>query len=365
MNSFIWDEQFKTGIDVVDEQHHYLVDLINQIGDQLSNSKPTAGELDKMFHKVKSYTQFHFDDEEKMMLNMQIDPRHTEHHFKLHQIFLTQVSELHKRVTIETADKLLKLLINWLAYHILGIDKDMSKQVKAIESGMSPADAYESEERKKSESIEPILLALNNLFEQVTERNHQLIELNNSLEKKVIERTKELTLANEKLEKAVITDVLTNLPNRRYAMEKLTQLWLSSSREHSKFVCMMIDADHFKEVNDTYGHDSGDKVLTSLAQSLQAAVRQTDIVCRLGGDEFLIICPNTDIEQGLVVAQGVHSAVTKLNVICGEGVWKGSISIGVAARTDDMKEFEEVIKLADNAVYAAKKAGKNQIKTAQ
>jgi hemerythrin len=364
MDSFVWDDQFKTGIDIVDEQHHFLVDLINQIGEQLTNAKPTVHDLEKMFIKVKDYTQYHFDDEEKMMRHMQLDKRHTDHHFKLHEIFLTQVSELQNRVTVDTADQLLKLLINWLAYHILGIDKDMSKQVTAIKSGMSPADAYDTEERKKSESIEPILLALNNLFEQVTERNHQLIELNNSLEKKVDERTLELTQANEKLEKMVITDVLTNLPNRRFAMDQLTQLW-SISNTSQPLVCMMIDADHFKEVNDTYGHDAGDTVLIELSSTLKASVRNSDIVCRLGGDEFLIICPDTDLHKGLSIAQQIHSAVSLLKVPCGTGEWKGSISIGIAERTDSMHEFEEMMKLADNAVYAAKEAGKNQIKSVQ
>jgi len=127
-------------------------------------------------------------------------------------------------------------------------------------------------------------------------------------------------------------------------------------------VCMMIDADHFKEVNDTYGHDAGDLVLRELATALKHAVRSDDIVCRLGGDEFFIICPQTDKAGGMHFAETICQSIAALRVPTGDGAWQGSVSIGVAARSDEMDNLDELMKLADEGVYLAKKAGKNCVR---
>lgn len=103
-----------------------------------------------------------------------------------------------------------------------------------------------------------------------------------------------------------MTDALTGLPNRRHALQQLKTLWEESTRSASPLSVMMIDADHFKEVNDTCGHDAGDLVLGELARTLQHAVRTDDLVSRLGGDEFLIICPDTDSSGGRQIAETVR-----------------------------------------------------------
>jgi len=126
---------------------------------------------------------------------------------------------------------------------------------------------------------------------------------------------------------------------------------------------MMIDADHFKEVNDTYGHDAGDDVLRGLAKELQGSVRSDDIVCRLGGDEFLIICPNTGLKGGMTIAELTRKKVADLRIQTGDGNWHGSISVGVAVRLSTMNHHEELIKIADDGVYAAKRDGKNCVRT--
>jgi len=128
---------------------------------------------------------------------------------------------------------------------------------------------------------------------------------------------------------------------------------------------MMIDADHFKEINDTYGHDAGDTVLCELARTLQHSVRTDDFVCRLGGDEFLIICPKTDSKGGLNIAQIVRSKVSEMSVKTGGGFWNGSVSIGLAGYHKNMKNYEALIKAADEGVYEAKKAGKNCVRTSK
>ena len=175
----------------------------------------------------------------------------------------------------------------------------------------------------------------------------------------LLRKTLELSEANQKLGELASTDVLTGLSNRRHAMQILEHLWAESIKNSTPLACMMIDADGFKEINDSYGHDAGDIVLRELAKELQYAVRTDDIVCRLGGDEFLIICPNTNEEGSMHIANITHSKISELTVEVAGGAWKGSISVGVAVKTDSMQTPGNLIKAADRGVYAAKKVGKN------
>lgn len=129
--------------------------------------------------------------------------------------------------------------------------------------------------------------------------------------------------------------------------------------------CMMIDADGFKVINDSYGHDAGDVVLRQLARCLRNSVRNDDVVCRLGGDEFLIVCGHTTLAGALITAEKLRREVSTLRVSAGDGIWNGSVSVGVAERTPSLKTFEELLKLADEAVYAAKRNGRNCVATVQ
>ncbi len=153
--------------------------------------------------------------------------------------------------------------------------------------------------------------------------------------------------------------MLTGLPNRRHAMRCLGLAWEESIKENSPLSCMMIDADGFKQINDNYGHDAGDEVLRQLSRNLQYAVRTDDIVCRLGGDEFLVICPHTPEVGAAQLAEKVRQTIAALHVPAGKGEWHGSISIGVAERKAAMGTLEELIKAADEGVYRAKKNGRN------
>jgi hemerythrin len=209
-----------------------------------------------------------------------------------------------------------------------------------------------------------LLEALDGLFKEVSTQNKQLKLLNESLEEKVALRTQELSEANKSLEVLSLTDVLTGLPNRRHAMRLLSSLWGKAEQDDLPLVGMMIDADHFKEVNDTYGHDAGDLVLIDLARTLKESLRNDDAVCRLGGDEFFIICPNTDNDGGLQIAEATRKAVSELRVPTGGEPWHGSISIGVASRQPEMTSYQDLIKQADQGVYNAKEAGKNCVRSA-
>jgi len=299
------------------------------------------------------------------MQNAGIDKRHLKLHRREHQNFFQDVSLLHKEILSDTeltAKDLFEFLINWLVYHILGSDKNMARQINKISAGNSAEEAFVAEEQERDSSTAPLLKSLNNLFQQVANRNRQLAELNRGLEARVERRTRELQDANQKLEQLATTDMLTGLANRRFAMQALEQLWAETARDNTPLGCMLIDADHFKQINDNYGHDAGDTVLCQLAKQLQYAMRTDDIVCRLGGDEFLIICPNTDNKGLLHIAEQMHEQVARMQVQVDGGCWNGSISVGVAVKSSAMTNTADLIKAADNGVYAAKAAGKNCIR---
>jgi hemerythrin len=365
VESFHWDKHFETGLDEVDKQHHHLVDVINRFGDLLSQLDGVSfGDIETVFNELAAYAQYHFKEEEATMTQIGLDTRYVTHHVQLHVNFLQELARMREGVSPQKPDAakpLLRFLTYWLAFHILGTDQSMARQIKAIQAGQKPADAFSAEEVMKEGATEPLLHALNGLFHQVSERNRELLELNRTLEEKVAERTRALLEANTRLEEMALTDVLTGLSNRRHAMARLAHDWSESLRNGTPLACMMIDADGFKQINDNFGHDAGDEVLMKLSKNLRYAVRTDDIVCRLGGDEFLIICPNTSLEGALHAAELMRQTISTLRVSAGSGVWSGSISVGVAVRTPEMFSPEDLLKAADEGVYIAKRNGRNRV----
>ena len=366
MESFRWSKHFVTGLSKVDKQHHHLVDLINQFGDLLADNDVQMQDVNRLFSQLADYAVYHFQEEERLMEEVKLDGRHRNHHIAVHKSFLSDVTSIYSVISqdnLHKVESLLDFLIHWLAYHILGEDKAMARQITAIQCGMSPHEAYDTLEQERDNATAPLIDALKGLFELVSMRNKELKQLNESLEKEVASRTRELSEANLHLEELSLTDVLTGLPNRRHAMRLLSALWDEALHKDSQLVCMMIDADYFKEANDVYGHDAGDEVLKELAKTLRHSLRNDDTVCRLGGDEFLIICPNTDKDGGMHVAELIRKTVSTLRVPTGGEFWYGSVSVGVASRLPDMKSHEELIKMADKGVYAAKQDGRNCVRT--
>jgi hemerythrin len=357
-----------TGLDVVDEQHHRLVDVINRFGDVVMRRKGVSAiEMETVFAELAAYARYHFAAEESLMAAMRLDPRHVAQHRQSHASFIDEVTQLHDGVAPNNrgaAKSLMQFLTHWLAYHILGSDQFMAKQIAAIQAGSRPEDAYLADMLSDDPATDALLAALNGLFQQVSQRNRELVKLNKSLEARVAERTHALTEANRQLDHLANTDILTGLPNRRYALRQFAAEWEAALRDGTPLSCMMIDADGFKQINDSYGHDAGDAVLCALATQLKDTVRTDDIVCRLGGDEFLILCSRTPLEGALQLAESLRRTVAALRVPAGCGEWRGSVSIGVATRTAATRGLEDLMKMADLGVYAAKHGGRNRVAAA-
>lgn len=181
---------------------------------------------------------------------------------------------------------------------------------------------------------------------------------------RIADRYQDMLLdSNAQLKAASTHDQLTGLPNRRLMIERLTAEASSVDRRREAFSLALIDIDHFKKINDAYGHDAGDALLVSIAGALRETLRDYDLCARWGGEEFLILLPETDGAGALVIAERLRSIIENLRT---NGVPEGaqpSVSIGLAEHRPQT-EYSETIKRADVALYGAKHAGRNRISLA-
>ncbi len=158
------------------------------------------------------------------------------------------------------------------------------------------------------------------------------------------------------------TDALTGLPNHRAVRDTVKRVVAQASRTVAPLTAVMLDLDHFKQINDTYGHDRGDDVLAAVGSTLESAVRESDFVGRYGGEEFILLLPATAAEQGLLVAEKVRAAVAKIRI---PGVDRRiTASFGVAAIPEHAGDGDGLVRAADRALYAAKTAGRNRTEVA-
>lgn len=170
----------------------------------------------------------------------------------------------------------------------------------------------------------------------------------------------ELAISNRKLEHYALTDLLTGLPNRRAGMDRLNQVWSAANRFGQGLAVMMMDIDRFKDVNDTHGHAVGDKVLADVGRLIHGTARKDDHVCRVGGEEFLVICQNTDLKSSVLAAERLRQKVKSARIRIGEVELQTTISIGVAYKEAGMADADSLVIAADRALYAAKQSGRNR-----
>ena len=172
---------------------------------------------------------------------------------------------------------------------------------------------------------------------------------------------KELALSHRQQQVLALTDQLTKLPNRRAAMNALDQAWNRSSRSQAPCALLILDIDHFKTINDRYGHAVGDQVLRSTAAVLKNAVRRDETIGRIGGEEFLLISTRLDLREAVVAAERLRRQLEHATIDAGGDPIQVAASIGIAAREADMLSAEALMIAADKALYAAKNAGRNRL----
>ena len=177
----------------------------------------------------------------------------------------------------------------------------------------------------------------------------------------------ENTFNRARLVRSGLTDTLTGWHNRRYLKSRLVEELSRAGREHSPLTCLMIDVDHFKRVNDRFGHLVGDEVLREVAQRIESEVRTSDVAARYGGEEFVVLLPNTNLSDAERLAQRVRTAVAGSPIALADGSQLDlTVSIGLAqTRPGSDAELklagERLLAQADVALYEAKGAGRNAV----
>jgi diguanylate cyclase (GGDEF)-like protein len=190
----------------------------------------------------------------------------------------------------------------------------------------------------------------NNMVTRLRQGREKLAAINETLRQK-----------NEELHEISITDSLTALYNRKHLMETLDKEVARSERHKHTFALLVIDIDHFKEYNDTYGHLAGDEVLRRLAAVFKKSIRSCDYAARYGGEEFIVLLPEISAEDGVQAAERIRNQVAEKKFGSNKKPIVVTVSVGVAAYPKDGKDPESVIKKADGALYKAKEHGRNRV----
>lgn len=193
------------------------------------------------------------------------------------------------------------------------------------------------------------------LEEAYLEKDQALAKLK-QIHLEIEQKQAELMEMNAVLIELSTTDKLTGLRNRRYLQEKLEEQIALQSRNTEPFSLCMIDIDHFKKVNDTFGHPTGDYVLEKLASILKSHSRKEDIVARYGGEEFILLLPNTDISESKRIAESLRQFIAS-------SAWEiGTITVSIGIATYISNDTEiTILQKADQALYASKEQGRNRV----
>ncbi|MEK4112942.1 sensor domain-containing diguanylate cyclase [Paenibacillus sp. FSL M7-1414] len=227
--------------------------------------------------------------------------------------------------------------------------------VRQTRNGESVVDCVVVVMRKRIEHEKDILhtkTKLQELYQATQEANKELERLHE--EYKIKEQA--LIKVNDQLETMASTDLLTGLKNRRFFQEKMLESLMMFQEKQRYFSLLVVDIDHFKSINDTYGHPIGDLVLGNLAGLLQSVSRSTDVVARYGGEEFVVILPDCEEEQAIGIAERYRSQVASADW----GEYNITVSIGAATVVEEDTE-KTLFQRADNALYASKTGGRNRV----
>lgn len=198
MQAFVWTKQFETGIASVDAQHRHLVDIVNQMGTALIDGNTSETSLSGVFTELATYAEFHFSDEERLMLEAGLDPAHIESHRQHHRQFVDQLTQMWRRRTAlsDSVEALQGFLASWLTFHILEEDQSMARQMVLVAQGVSAPKALAAQQQADNTSA-ILLEAMHNLYRLLAVQNKGLTEANAHLEEKVAIRSRALAEAEK------------------------------------------------------------------------------------------------------------------------------------------------------------------------
>ena len=206
----------------------------------------------------------------------------------------------------------------------------------------------------RTDEIGRLAVAFNRMADEHQRTHERIVRLNADLEKRVAERT-------EQLRELASREPLTGLYNRRYFNEMLEHRFSEAMRYENELSCIMLDLDDFKKVNDRFGHQAGDKLLVLTAETITRQLRTADVAARFGGDEFIVLLPQTDSDRAQILSERIAEQLLEQvrTRLAGVSI---TVSIGIASLpSPEITSAEGLIRAADNALYDAKAAGKNRI----
>jgi diguanylate cyclase (GGDEF)-like protein len=239
------------------------------------------------------------------------------------------------------------------------VSRPLEALVNAVRTVEKDAQAPVFPAAQNNREIAELSQSIASMTTSLLAREQELAKLNASLESQVSERTAALQQANHELARLATSDGLTGLCNRRMFDQKLREYFLALPRKGNPYAVLMVDADHFKHVNDTYGHHVGDAVLKQLALILQQCTRVTDTVARFGGEEFAVLLPSvTHVSEGQVVAEKIRKAVANAHF---PSVGHLTVSVGISGSAYMDSNEVAVVQRADEALYQAKAQGRNSV----
>lgn len=206
-----------------------------------------------------------------------------------------------------------------------------------------------------------ILTGIFVLLSGVQIRINSIRRINLELEERVRQRTQELQETQEQLREQSIRDALTGLYNRHYLRERLDAEFSRALRKNHPIAFLLMDLDHFKEINDTYGHQAGDQALVAVSNVIASHTRQSDIACRYGGEEFMVIMPEVGLNDAMQRAEYFRKSIADLEIESSGKVIRLTISIGIAIFLTHATDSDAILSMADEAMYQAKQSGRNKI----
>lgn len=271
-----------------------------------------------------------------------------------------------EKATGRTTEKLMGQPVERLPFAHRGEDVDQPLPWHATDDECKPVRgqllSYDGSDVTFSVSSAPILNEKGEnrgtlaSFEDVTQLEKKKNELS-ELVQHLHRSSAEIQRQNRELEQLANHDPLTGCNNRRSFFQQFESLWLAARRYKMPISAVMVDIDHFKSINDRFGHAIGDDVLQTVAVALQEPMREADLLCRYGGEEFAVVMPHTDIVQAAVAAERLRQSIARIQF----PELKVTASLGISAISESPADPQEMLDQADKCLYVAKRQGRNQV----
>jgi diguanylate cyclase (GGDEF)-like protein/hemerythrin-like metal-binding protein len=355
---FPWNKNFNTGIAIIDEQHEKLVDILNTLASHVAYES-NISELSEIFDVLTDYAAYHFKTEELIWHEFLPEDEMELKHLDSHLSFIATIEKLKSGESVKPLDNIieetLSFLTRWLVSHILETDRQMAIIVQELKSGISLDVA-------KNHAIEKMSGTMRVLIDIIlsTYGNHVTNTLR--LIKEIAERKKFEATIND----LAFYDPLTHLPNLNLLISKLETSIKAAPNLQQFSAILTINIDDFKSLNDFKGREVGDLLLIEITDHLKSSVQSTDIIARVGGDEFVVatvlLSDTIDlaISESRVIANRILARINQPLDLRGHD-YHCTVSIGITLFNTDLLTAQQLLKQANVAMHHSRRQGRNSV----